>query len=70
MRTFSGLTLYHELGHLLLHGKKEKFLEFDNKELSLIKEKEEQADKFASDNLISTSEYKNFLKTVLFTMKV
>lgn len=55
--------LYHELGHLLLHGKKEKFLEFNNKEFPFVKEKEEQADKFASDSLIPPIEYANFLKT-------
>ncbi len=59
--------LYHELGHLLLHGKKEKFLEFDNKELSLINEKEEQADKFAINSLIPVRDYDNFVKNKPFS---
>ena len=54
--------LYHELGHLLLHGKKEKFIEFDDKELSIVQNKEKEADKFASDHLITEKEYYEFLK--------
>lgn len=61
--------LFHELGHLLLHGKKEKFIEFDDKECSLIKEKESEADKFASENLIPSSEYNNFLRTGPITIE-
>jgi HTH-type transcriptional regulator / antitoxin HigA len=55
--------LYHELGHLLLHGKKEKFIEFDKKELALARDKEDEADKFASDELISPKSYSQFLKS-------
>ena len=54
--------LYHELGHLVLHGKKEKFIEFDKKELALSKDKEDEADKFASDELIMTKSYSQFIK--------
>ena len=61
--------LFHELGHLMVHGKKEKFLEFENKEFSLIKEKEEQANKFASDYLIPPKEYDNFIKAGTISIK-
>ena len=54
--------LYHELGHLVLHGKKEKFIEFDKKELALSKDKEDEADKFASDELIMPKSYSQFIK--------
>ncbi|MHB8579150.1 MAG: HigA family addiction module antitoxin [Ignavibacteriaceae bacterium] len=54
--------LYHELGHLLLHGKKEKFIEFDKKGLALAKEKEAEADKFASEELIPSKSYAQFVR--------
>jgi HTH-type transcriptional regulator / antitoxin HigA len=57
--------LYHELGHLVLHSKKEKFIEFDDKELSSVQNKEKEADKFASDQLIPEKEYNEFLKKPL-----
>lgn len=57
--------LYHELGHLILHGKKEKFIEFDDKELSTVQDKEKEADKFASDELIPEKNYAEFLKSPL-----
>ncbi len=53
--------LYHELGHLLLHGKKEKFIEFDKRELALAKSKEDEADEFASNQLIPRKSYDEFL---------
>ncbi|MHB9010645.1 MAG: HigA family addiction module antitoxin [Ignavibacteriaceae bacterium] len=55
--------LFHELGHLLLHGKKEKFIEFDKKELTLAKSKEDEADKFASEELIPSKSYSQFLRS-------
>jgi len=54
--------LYHELGHLLLHGKKEKFIEFDKKELAPVKSKEDEADEFAKNELIPQKSYMEFLK--------
>ena len=50
-------TFFHEAGHILLHGKKELFLEGANG-LEEIKEKE--ADKFAQEELISKAEFSNF----------
>lgn len=57
--------LFHEIGHLMLHGKKEKFIEFDNRELVAAKDKEDEADKFASDELIPPKRYEEFLKDSL-----
>jgi len=48
-------SLFHELGHLLLHGKKEVFVEFPKAPQS---EKESEADGFASDTLIPREEFR------------
>jgi len=47
-------TFYHEAGHILKHGKREVFMEFDNHTLN---EKEEQADQFAADLLIPPAQF-------------
>jgi HTH-type transcriptional regulator/antitoxin HigA len=57
--------LYHEIGHLLLHGKKEKFIEFDDRELVTAKNKEDEADKFASNELIAEKSYIAFSNKTL-----
>ncbi len=54
-------SLFHELGHLLLHGKQMVFLEGDTWEDELDKP-EKEADKFAGDRLIPPVEYKSFTK--------
>jgi HTH-type transcriptional regulator/antitoxin HigA len=53
--------LFHEIGHLVLHGKKEKFIEFDTRAFSVAQEKEKEADAFATNELISEGEYEAFL---------
>lgn len=53
--------LFHEIGHLILHGKKDKFIEFDNKYLLAETEKEKEADKFASNVLIPEKQYQALL---------
>lgn len=45
-------TFFHELAHLLKHGKKEQFVEFENMNGMELKNKEEEADKFARNTLI------------------
>ena len=51
-------TLFHELGHVLLHGKKDVFVdEFDGAE----SEKERQADRFAREHLVPKRSYAQFL---------
>ena len=49
-------TFFHEAGHILLHGKRDIFLEGDAE----TNVKEEQANRFSSDWLIPSSEYKSF----------
>lgn len=48
-------TFFHELGHILLHGKKDIFLE-DTEYTDRHKEKEEEADNFSSRILLSQAE--------------
>jgi addiction module HigA family antidote len=48
-------SFFHEAGHILLHGKKEVFIEDDDRNT-----KEDAADKFASDFLIPLKEYERF----------
>ncbi|MDD3794146.1 MAG: HigA family addiction module antitoxin [Candidatus Gracilibacteria bacterium] len=61
-------TFFHELGHILLHGKKEEFLEFDNgyKDPN-IAEKEMEADNFSTNTLISNTEFNKFFQKGDFT---
>lgn len=50
-------SFFHEAGHILLHGKKEVFIEGDGSN-----SKEDEADKFASDFLIPQKLYKQFIQ--------
>jgi HTH-type transcriptional regulator/antitoxin HigA len=50
-------SLFHEIAHILLHGKQEIFLENDD---MMDFDKEEEADLFASKTLIPEKEYSNF----------
>lgn len=50
-------TFFHEAGHIMLHGKKETFLEFDGQK----DPKEEEADAFARDFLIPPDAYSQFV---------
>ena len=52
-------SFFHELGHILLHGKREDYIEWDDEEKSEI---ELQADDFAANTLIPEKEYNNFIK--------
>jgi len=57
-------TFFHEAGHILLHGKKELFLEGPN---GLNAEKEDEANRFAQEELIPRSEFSHFAKQGLFS---
>lgn len=51
-------SFFHELAHILLHGKKEVFLDEDTREGS---EEEFEADRFARNQLVPEKEYKTFV---------
>lgn len=54
-------SLFHEIGHILLHSKQKVFLEFNNRDRPSDKY-EMDADKFAANILIPPKEYASFLK--------
>lgn len=54
-------TFFHELGHILLHGKKDVFLEFENGEKIYDETKEHQANEFAKEFTFSKELEKKFL---------
>lgn len=51
-------TLFHELGHILLHGKKDQFISFNK---SIRSPQEDEADAFAAKTLIPDSAYQAFV---------
>lgn len=53
-------TFFHEAAHILLHGKKDVFIEFRGKS----SDKEKEADAWSADFLISKSDWKAFLAAV------
>jgi HTH-type transcriptional regulator/antitoxin HigA len=55
-------SFFHEAGHVILHGKREVFLEDDSRQ-SL---KEKQADSFARNHLISEAQWRQFIETADF----
>ncbi|NUM72002.1 MAG: HigA family addiction module antidote protein [Ignavibacteriaceae bacterium] len=57
-------TLFHEIGHILLHGKKDIFIESDEKIQSepSLAYKEEEADDFACDQLFSKKDETEFIR--------
>ena len=57
-------TFFHEAAHILLHGKREFFLDETNAELD---EQEMEANQFASDILIPQSAWRKFVGTGSFT---
>ena len=58
-------SLFHEIGHLLLHGKQMVFLETDDRENELDKA-EQEADQFAANILIPQADYHAFVQSGLF----
>lgn len=57
-------TFFHEAGHILLHGRREVFLENEDEDSKDLKEQE--ANKFAESFLIPADEYSNFLSRIKF----
>ena len=52
-------SFFHEAGHILLHGKRDLFIE----DPGMNGQKEDQADKFAADTLIPPVQLREFLET-------
>lgn len=52
-------SFFHEAGHIIKHGKKEIFIE--GASMEMVKEKEEEANRFASDFLIPRASYSQFI---------
>ena len=57
-------TIFHELGHLLLHGRRGFFIEFTHPTDG---PQENEANRFAMDHLIPPATYERFLSTATFT---
>lgn len=53
-------TFFHEIGHILLHGKKDQFVDFEEK-INVKSDNEKKANIFASDCLVNYKEYKIFV---------
>lgn len=53
-------TFFHEAAHILLHGKREVFLEDDDEVSEDVRAREEEADRFASDFLIPPEAFRRF----------
>ena len=53
-------SLFHELGHLLLHGRRDVILEDDDADPAA-RQREDEADDFAGDVLIPPGDYRRFL---------
>jgi len=54
-------TFFHEIGHLIKHGKKDQLVEFEDRSGGELELKEKEADDFASKTLISDISFKEFL---------
>jgi HTH-type transcriptional regulator/antitoxin HigA len=61
-------SLFHEVGHLLLHNRQSVFLEVDDHNPEFQKQ-EDEADRFASNTLIPQTEYERFIKRGSFYPK-
>ncbi|MFH1007975.1 MAG: HigA family addiction module antitoxin [Candidatus Latescibacterota bacterium] len=58
-------SLFHEIGHLLLHDRRTVFLEEDDGN-TLFRTMEEEADMFAAETLIQADEYRQFVEAGAF----
>lgn len=58
-------TLFHELGHVLLHGKREQFIDFERDGVE--SEQEREADEFAAKQLINQADLDKFVTAGVFS---
>lgn len=56
-------TFFHEVGHILLHGKKDVFVEWDGADT----DKEQQANRFAAESLIPAAQWKSIRSKGLYS---
>lgn len=54
-------SLFHELGHILLHGKREEYIDYKNGNNIEKSDKEKEADNFAAKTLIPEDKYRLFI---------
>ena len=59
-------SFFHELGHILLHGKRNEYIDYEN-DGSDKSNKEKEADEFAAKTLIPENEYQSFISHNYFT---
>ena len=61
-------SFFHEIGHILLHNKREMFLEGENGyDTPELQQQEDEANSFSRDFLIPPKEWKAFVETSIFT---
>ncbi|KGK86723.1 hypothetical protein DP73_15840 [Desulfosporosinus sp. HMP52] len=58
-------SLFHEIAHVLLHNKKQVFIAHNNRAHDELETIEDEADNFASHNLINQRSYQSFLQNSL-----
>jgi len=56
-------TFFHEIGHLLKHGKKDQFIEFEKRDSGELENKEKEADDYASKTLIPDIAFSKFVSS-------
>jgi HTH-type transcriptional regulator/antitoxin HigA len=59
-------SLFHEIGHILLHGKREVFISFSKVQTN---QREQEADEFATEALLPLTAFDEFEKRGNFTLK-
>lgn len=62
-------SFFHEIGHIIKHGKKDQFIEFESKNYEAGEIKEKEADEFAQKTLISDINFDKFFKNRDFSQK-
>lgn len=61
-------TFFHEIGHILKHGKKMEFIEYESPEYKMGDKDEEEADDFAQKVLIKEKDFNDFKKKQDFSL--
>lgn len=62
-------SFFHEAGHVLLHGKKDVFIEYEREDGEAPSQKEQEANSFARDALIPLEEYESFVLGIQMSEK-